>query len=139
MPVSGRSAIQVIGAGADQCKDAGGRSEPIRRAGGLEDIDAYRPYQCNTERDFLQERCCIASKSHGLKVAPALTLSRETYQIRQLFAGTIGVPALQLKAPAKPGWFTIGPFTRKCPGACASVCAPTRTASSRWFSHQFCA
>jgi hypothetical protein len=35
------------------------------------------------------------------------------YQTRQLLAGTIGVPFLQLKASPKPGAFTIAPFARK--------------------------
>ena len=45
----------------------------------------------------------------------------QAYQTSHLFGGFIGVPGWQENAPAKPGWFTIGPMTRNLEGECGSV------------------
>ena len=62
-----------------------------------------------------------------------------TDHTRQLVAGTMGVPCLQPKAVAKPGWLTMAPLARKWSGEWGSVRTCWRTCSGREFSHQFCA
>jgi len=71
--------------------------------------------------------------------SPAKVGSHNLHHTRHAFAGTIGEPFLHPNTAANPGWFTITPSTRKWSGACSLVSVCARTASSREFSHQFCA
>ncbi len=72
------------------------------------------------ERDLAEEEAA-APKDTGQRagckaqrLASVLLVRRHpSYQTRQLLAGTMGEPTLQPNAEAKPGWFTIGPSTRK--------------------------